>query len=139
MRITRLRIGALLVAVLALGLFAGCGDDEADGDATPEEVVAAFYAATGDADAEAMCALITEEAAQAAADDENADSCEEGVQASIDAGDNTAVSDLADEIEVGEATIEGETATVPISVASLEQEDEVTLVQEDGEWKLDLG
>ena len=138
MRITNSRLGALLLAVLAVAFVAGCGgDDESEGAATPEEVVADFYAATGDADPEGMCALITEEAAQAAADDENADSCEEGVQASIDAGDNTAVSDLADEIEVGEATIDGETATVPIS--ALGSEDEVNLVQEDGEWKLDLG
>ena len=139
MRITNSRLGALLLAVLAMAFVAGCGgdDDEAESAAAPEEVVAEFYAATGAADAEGMCALITEEAAQAAADDENADSCEEGVQASIDAGDNTEVSELAAEIEVGEATIDGETATVPISARG--SEDEVNLVQEDGEWKLDLG
>jgi hypothetical protein len=136
MRITRLRIGVLLLAVLSVGLLAGCGGDS-DSEATPEEVVADFYAATGDADPEAMCALITEDAAQAAADDENADTCEEGVQASIDAGDNAGVSELADSIEVGDATIDGDEATVGIT--ALGTEDEVHLVQEDGQWKLDLG
>jgi ketosteroid isomerase-like protein len=136
MRITKMRNGALLLTVLATGLIAGCGGDSGS-DATPEEVVTDFYAATSDSDPETMCALITEEVAQVAADDENADSCEEGVQASIDAGDNKAVIKLADTIEVGDATIDGDEATVAITAQGME--DEVHLVQEDGEWKLDLG
>lgn len=114
---------------------AGCGgDDDSASGATPEEVVTDFYAATADQDAAAMCSLIDADTAEAAAQGE--DSCEAGVESSFEEGTNAAAAELAEKIEVGEATIDGDTATIEVSADG--QTEEVTAVQEDGEWKLSI-
>lgn len=133
MRINGTRRGATVALVAATALLAGCGGDDA---ATPEQVAEDFYAATAEADAGRICELVTEETAQAGADDEGADTCEEGVTASIDAGDAEEAAALAEEVEIGEAMIDGDTATVQVS--SGEETGEVELVKEDDEWRIDL-
>ena len=129
------RLAALALTLGAGLIAAGCGGDDGgstvESGASPEEVVEAFYGAVGDNDAAAACDLVTEETAQQAADQEDADSCEEATSF----GDGA---ELADSIEVGDATIDGDTATVEVSSSAQEGSGSVDLVQEDGEWKIDL-
>lgn len=127
--------GALALALAGALVAAGCGGDDGgstvESGASPEEVVDSFYGAVADNDAEAACALVTEETAQQAADQEDADSCEEATSF----GDGAS---LAESIEVGDAEIDGDKATVEVSSSAQEGTGTVDLVQEDGEWKIDL-
>jgi hypothetical protein len=126
------KTAAVLVAGIALTA-AGCGsdsDDAANSD-DPTEVVSALYAAAGDGDAEAMCNLMSADAQENAAAEEDADSCEQGIEKSLSGG----AGDLLSSIEVGEAEIDGDSGTVEIS--AFDQTDTVNVVQEDGQWKVD--
>jgi hypothetical protein len=127
----RLLAAAIAIAASAL-LAAGCG-----GSDEPDAVVEDFYAATADGDAEQLCALVTDETAQSAAEQEDAETCEEGVEKSFASEGAEEAASLAEDVEVGDATIDGETATVEVSAAG--QSDEVNLVKVDDEWKVDLG
>jgi hypothetical protein len=133
MNATVIRRGAaVLVAGVAM-FAAGCGgDDSSDVDTSdPAAVVSALYAAAGDEDAAAMCDLLSADAQHHAAETEDEDSCEAGIEKSLSGG----TGDLLSEIEVGEATVDGDTGTVEIT--ALGQSDSVNVVQEDGEWKVD--
>lgn len=128
------RVGWGICAVLAAGLLTlGCG-----GSDSPEDVATDFYAALSDQDASAFCETLSESAAQAAADDEDAESCEEGVEASFSSGDAEEAIAQTEDIELGEASIDGDTATVPTSSGE-GQEGETPLIKEDDEWKVDIG
>jgi len=131
---------AALATVLASGLIAaGCGGDDDNGDvesgAGPEEVVTAFYQATAESDVDTVCALITEETAQQAAEQEDEDTCEASAEKGLTDEETTSI---AESVEVGEATIDGDTATVTVSSEEAGGEGEINLVQEDGEWKIDF-
>ena len=115
---------AMIVAIAAMAVV-GCG-----GGGNPEDAVSDLYAAAADGDAAKVCENLTADAQQAAADDEDADSCEEGVEKSLAGG----AGELLGQIEVGEATVDGDTGTVEIS--ALGQTDTVDVVQEDGDWKV---
>lgn len=128
------RVAALLLAVIGGALLAGCGGSDPD---PPEQVVSDFFAATADKDGAKLCSLVTEETAQAAADQSDADSCDEGANASFEGSDSDAVVAEAEGVEVGEATIDGDSATV--KVTSMDQEEEINLVKEGEEWKVDFG
>ncbi len=128
------RIAGVALALLAGALIAGCGGS--DGAETPEDAVTAFFDASVDKDAEALCDSITEESGQQAADDEDVETCEEGAEkafASEGADEEIAQFEAA---EVGEATIDGDTATV--SVSSQGQEGQIPVVKEDDVWKVDI-
>lgn len=124
--------------VLALGLlgFAGCGGDD-DGETTaaeeqtPEEVVTAFHAATQEGDATSVCELLTEESGAMGAEVEDTDDCQSAFEASFEE-----TSGEVPDIEIGETTIDGNTATV-VSTSN-GSETELTLSKEDGRWKIDL-
>jgi hypothetical protein len=128
------RIAAAILALAAGALIAGCGGS--DGADSPEDAVTAFFEATVDKDSEALCASITEESQTQAAEDEDVETCEEGA-------DKAFASEGADEeiaqfenAEVGEAEIDGDTATV--SVTSEGNEGSVDVVKEDDSWKVDI-
>jgi ABC-type glycerol-3-phosphate transport system substrate-binding protein len=127
------KLAALLAAlVLALALaVAGCGGS----DESPEDVTESFYSALADEDAGEVCDLLSESAAESAAG--GGDSCEDGFKDALETGAAQAALGLADDIEVGDSEIDGDSATV--TVTSGDQEDEVPLVKEDGEWKVDIG
>ena len=129
----------MATAALAVGLVAaGCGGDDApDEDAPPEEVASAFITAVQDRDAEGMCATLSEASATRAAEEEDAETCEEGLEKAFASEDAEAELAPLDGAEIGEATIDGDTATVAATSAD-GQEGEFTLVNEDG-WKVDLG
>lgn len=136
-----MKLSKLVTAVAALTLVfalvaAGCGGDDGGGD-SPEDVTQSFYTALSDGDAAEICDLLSERAAQTAAEDEGADSCEDGVGKGIESGAAEAALGAADDVEIGEATIDGDSASV--AVTSGEQEAEVPLVKEDGDWKIDIG
>lgn len=130
MKLSRL---AALIATLTLALVlvaAGCGSSD-----SPEDVVESFYTALGDGDAGEICELLSSSAQADAAEGE--DSCEAGVQKGIDSGAAEEALGVADEVEVGEVTEEGDTAKVSVSFG--DEESEVPLVKEDDEWKIDIG
>lgn len=135
MRSTMLR-GALALAAVTGLLVAGCGGD--DEPAAPEDVVDQFVTASTGTDAEALCETFTADSATQAAEEQDAETCEEGIEASFEESDNQAELEQLEGVEIGEATIDGETATVAITSAE-GQEGEIPLVMEDGEWKIDLG
>lgn len=129
---------AALVAALTLGLLAaGCGGSDSPSDATPEEVASDFFGAVQDQDAGAMCGLLSEASAQQAAEDEDAESCEEGVEKAFASADAEAGLAALEGAEVGEAKIDGDTATVGVTSAE-GQEGEFQMVKEDDEWKVNL-
>jgi len=121
-------VAAAVAAVAALG-FGGCGG----GDESPEDTVSAFYTAVGEGDFEGVCDRLSEGAIQATIDEEGAESCEEAAETSLEGAEEASA--LLDQIEVGEASIDGESGTVEITLEG--QTDTVNVVQEDGEWKVD--
>ena len=124
----RAAIGAVAVAA---ALVVGCGgDDSTSSDAgNPEDAVQAFYDASKSKDAQAACAALTTESQDLAA--AGAESCEASFDKAISRQSN-----VPDSIEFGEVTTNGDTATVPVTADG--QDTEFTVVQEDGEWKIDL-
>ena len=133
MKISKIGTAALLALLVAASaaLVAGCGGGDGD---SPETVVEDFYAALEDGDAGAACDLLS----SSAVEDSTAGggSCEEVFQQTIDSGTIAAAFGAIGDIEIGEASIDGDTATVDITAG--DQEDEVPLVKEDGDWKIDL-
>lgn len=116
-----------LIALAAAALLAtGCGGGNSPGDAVSD-----LYSAAADGDASGVCEVLSEEAATAAAADENAESCEAGIERTLAGGAGALLGD----IEVGEASVEGESGTVQVSAFG--QTDTVDVVQEDGDWKVD--
>ena len=122
---------AIGVVAVAAALVVGCGgDDSSDDSGNPEDAVQSFYDASKAKDAEAACATLTADSQDFAAGGE--DSCEASFQKSVDSGQ----ADIPDSIEIGDVSTEGDTATVPVTADG--QDTEFTVVQEDGEWKIDL-
>lgn len=122
---------AIGVVAVAAALVVGCGgDDDSSDSGNPEDAVQAFYDASKAEDAEAACATLTTESQEFAAAGE--ESCEASFEKSVTSGQ----SDIPESIEIGEVTTEGETATVPVTAEG--QDTEFTVVQQDGEWKIDL-
>lgn len=125
------KLAALLAVLFAFALVvAGCGSND-----SPEDVVESFYSALSDGDAGEICELLSASAAESAAEGE--ESCEEGVQKGIDSGDAEEALGVADEVEVGESSEDGDTAEVTVTFG--DEEEQVPLVKEDDEWKIDIG
>ena len=129
MKLNSKRAAIGVVAVTA-ALVVGCGGDDSSDSGNPEDAVQAFYDASKSEDAGAACATLTADSQDFAAAGE--ESCEASFQKSVDSGQ----ADIPDSIEIGEVTTEGDTATVPVTADG--QDTEFTVVQEDGEWKIDL-
>ena len=129
MKLNSKRAAIGVVAVTA-ALVVGCGGDDSSDSGNPEDAVQAFYDASKSEDAEAACATLTADSQDFAAGGE--ESCEASFQKSVDSGQ----ADIPDSIEIGEVTTEGDTATVPVTADG--QDTDFTVVQEDGEWKIDL-
>ena len=129
MKLNSKRAAIGVVAVTA-ALVVGCGGDDSSDSGNPEDAVQAFYDASKSEDAEAACATLTTDSQDFAAGGE--ESCEASFQKSVDSGQ----ADIPDSIEIGEVTTEGDTATVPVTADG--QDTDFTVVQEDGEWKIDL-
>jgi hypothetical protein len=123
---------AIAAVAVAAALVVGCGSDDSttSDSGNPEDAVQAFYDASKAKDAEAACATLTTDSQDFAAGNE--DSCE----ASFDKSVNSGQSSIPDSIEIGDVTTDGDTATVPVTADG--QNTEFTVVQEDGEWKIDL-
>lgn len=129
MKLNSKRAAIGVVAVTA-ALVVGCGGDDSSDSGNPEDAVQAFFDASKAEDAEAACATLTVASQEFAAGGE--ESCEASFQKSVDSGQ----ADIPDSIEIGEVTTEGDTATVPVTAD--DEDTEFTVVQEDGEWRIDL-
>jgi hypothetical protein len=129
-----IRIASAVLALAAGALIAGCGGS--DGAETPEDAVTAFFEATVDKDSEALCDSISEESATQAAENEDVETCEEGADKAFGSEDADAEIEQFENAEVGEATVDGDTATV--TVTSEGTEGEVPVVKEGDVWKVDI-
>lgn len=108
-------VGALLIA--------GCG-----GGGSPDEVVTEIFDAAAEEDWGAVCERLTDEAIQQALDSTGAETCEEAQEA-----ETAELPDgFLEDAEIGEATEDGETATVELSYEGAT--DEVDLRKVDGDW-----
>lgn len=124
----------ILVIILAAAVLAGCGSssetDVQQGDVgSPEQVAQSFWEASLTGDVDTSWDLLSEE-------------LQTGLE-SKEAWAETGVSDTLGEntIEVGKATITGDTAEVTIRIMNGDTEltdSDVWLVKENGEWKVKL-
>ena len=117
---------------LAIALFAvipmGCGGDEDADDA--EAALSTYVEALRDGDAAAACDHV---AAATIEDLGSVESCERVFTTGFELSEerDSQIPDL----EVGDVSVDGDTATATIESNGADQE--VTLVREDGEWKLE--
>lgn len=126
----RLRAGALALvasATLLGGVATGCGG----GGSEPDDVVAQYFEAGKDKDYAKLCELLSEDAAAAIVAQDDAESCEAAQESELEGVDAS----IIDAFEVGDATVDGDTAEVAIT--ALGQEDTMGMVKEGGEWKVD--
>ncbi len=124
-----LRAKLALAVLLAGGLIAtGCGgsDAEESGSGSPEDAVSSFFSAADDGDGARACELMTEDSVNAL--ELSGSSCADVM--SEDSGD------LPDDFEVGDASEDGDSATVKVTGDG--DEIEVPLKKEDDEWKIDF-
>jgi hypothetical protein len=127
-------IACVALLVMTVGVSLGCGGGGSSG-MTPKEVADAYMRATVDLDVDAAWELMSKADQQSITKEEMAASVTEQMQA------------LELSYTLGEETIEGDTATVEVTLtvkdkASGESEevtDELDLVKEDGEWKVSFG
>lgn len=117
------RLTGLATAITAAALLAGCGGSES----TPEDAVESFFNAARDDDAEGACELLS--AASIEAIEASGDDCPTSFE-------SEGVGDIPDDIEIGEVTEDGDTATVQVSGDG--EEVEIPTVNEDDEWKVDF-
>jgi hypothetical protein len=117
------RLGAGALAIGA-AVVVGCGG----GGGSPEDTVQEFFDAARDQDAAATCELLTTASQDAAAAQAGGD-CEAAFE-------DSGAADIPEEIEIGDVTEDGDTATVAVSAEG--QDDEIPLLKEDDEWKIDL-
>lgn len=118
-----------LVPLVAAGLIAaGCGGNDASesGSSSPEDTVKSFFAAADAGDGDRACELMTDDSVKAL--ELGGGSC--GDSLSGDSGD------LPDDFEVGDASEDGDRATVEVSGDG--DTIEVPLQKEDDEWKVDF-
>lgn len=119
-----------VTATLASGLIAaGCGGDDPSesGSSTPEDAVESYIAAGQDGDGQAVCDLLTDDSV------ELLEQFGGGECADVAADD---VSEVPDDFEIGDAEVDGESATVPVSGDG--DSIDIPLTQVDGEWRVDL-
>ncbi len=127
-------IACVALLVMTVGASLGCGGGGSSG-MTPTEVADAYMQATVDLDVEAAWGLMSKADQQGITKEEMAASVTEQMQA------------LELSYTLGEETIEGDTATVEVTLtvkdkASGESEevtDQLDLIKEDGEWKVSFG
>lgn len=119
--------GGILAAVLLLGGSDGPSSDD------PTATVQAFVDAARDGDCDAIDDLLTAEGKKQFP----AGDCEEGIDAAA-RGEGIDPDDV--EIEVGDATEDGDTAIVPVSYTAPGEESfdlDYSLVKQDGAWLID--
>ena len=130
----RSRVACLVVGAVALtaGFGAGCGGDDSSSDEqSPEEVVQSFVDSSRDGDGAAVCDLLSADSqTQVVEESDSADDCEGAFD------EDPTASDVPDDLEIGDATIDGDTGTVAVTVSG--QESQLNVVQEDGSWKIDI-
>lgn len=127
-------IACVALLVMTVGVSLGCGGGGSSG-MTPKEVADAYMRATVDLDVDAAWELMSEADQQSITKEEMAASVTEQMQA------------LELSYTLGEETIEGDTATVEVTLTvtdkasgqSEEVTDQLDLIKEDGEWKVSFG
>jgi hypothetical protein len=130
-------VACLVLGAVALtaGVVSGCGgggdSSSSDTSAAPEDVVQSFVDSSKAGDGAAVCDLLSADSqTQVVADAKSADDCEGAFD------EDPTASDVPDDLEVGDATIDGDTGTVAVTVSG--QKSDIPVVQEDGEWKIDI-
>lgn len=99
----------------------------------PEETTQRFFDAAGDGDWDEVCGLLDPEFVAAA--EAEGESCPDAMAAEDEAADGGLLPD-ADAVEVGDADVSGDTATVEATLDGATQT--VDLVKVDDEWKVSI-
>jgi len=141
--------GKVLLVAVAIALAAGgCGDDE-ENPASPQEqtfqtliddagesdvqaTVERFFRAGNQRDAKTICALVTEEQAAAFGEATDGD-CESGMDALFEAEDPPRTKVVIEDVRVLD---ERATVDATITQAGETRPSSLSLIKEDGEWKL---
>jgi len=124
---------AVVAVVVLLVVLLGGGSE-------PEEVVDDYYSAIEDFDCDALQDLSTED--YFGSEYESLDACEADVQEFKDSQELADEGDFEVDRTIGEAEIEGDSATVQVDIVvstageDSEFEETITLVK-DGDWKVD--
>ena len=113
------------LVILVATVFSACGGG--GGDMSPEDVTKAFMKEMIDYDFEGAKAYATESSAAALS-----------MMAGFAEQMKDELPEMPKEFEVSEATIDGDKATVTVSQEG-SGEEKMTLVNDDGAWKIDLG
>ena len=119
-----------LAAVLVVGCGSSSDDTSSDSASSPEDTVQTFYDTSKAEDGAGACAVLSSASQDIAA--AGADSCEAAFDAAVKAGQ----ANVPDKLEIGDVKVDGDTATVAVTADG--QKSSFTLVNEDGEWKIDL-
>lgn len=128
----------IAIASLFAGLFAlvltGCkGKDKAGGD--PKTVITAFFEKMAKKDIDGAAKLCTKESKS------TMDLMKKGMEAAEkmkESGATTKEDDDFKDMEIGEAKIDGDNATVSVTNTKKKETVEFPLKKEDGEWKVDF-
>lgn len=131
----RHRLGGRLcacAALAAIAVAAGCGGDEAPGPDKAREAVTTFIEAGNERDAATLCSLVTSDQAEAFGRSGGGD-CESGMAALLEEADPPRI-----EVIIEDVRVRGDRATVDATLTQGgdTRASSLSLVQEDGEWKL---
>jgi DUF2950 family protein len=122
-------IAALATAALATGLIACGGDDASEsGSSSPEDTVSSYFGAVEDGDGGRICELLTSDSVEAIESFGDGDCAD--IAGSEDFGD------FPDDLDVGEATEDGDSATVEVTGDG--DTVSVPLTKEGDDWKVDI-
>jgi len=120
-------LACILALIASVAVLVGCGSGSGSSSQTPQQVMAAFWAAAKSQDTNASWNMLSADSQKALAD-----------KTAWAAAIKSAAGSTA---KVGKATINGDTATVEVTVSGTSGQDQTTsmrLVKENGVWKVDM-
>lgn len=118
-------LACILALIASVAVLVGCGSGSSS--QTPQQVMAAFWAAAKSQDTNASWNMLSADSQKALAD-----------KTAWAAAIKSAAGSTA---KIGKATINGDTATVEVTVSGAAGQDQTTsmrLVKENGVWKVDM-
>jgi hypothetical protein len=128
---------AVVLAGLALGVGA-CGQDQGESDAV-RAAARSYFAALGSGNGAQACRMLTDEVRRqfvaGVAAITSASNCEQALQTVLKGSSGHLVRRVAQAARIGQAKVDGDTATVKLS--SNAQEVDVRMRKQHGAWRVD--